>query len=102
MGFEEYIPNLFRLPIPGVHSADIIQVSVVYLEPLYFHDSQYHFQLPLTFGSNILPPKALLRDVLKIRCIINSVTPLTKVSDSSFLLSGVSGCAEVLACCCVV
>ncbi len=79
VGFEEYIPNLFRLPIPNVNSADLIQVSVVYLEPLYFHDGQYHFNLPLTFGSNILPPKASLKDVLKLKCIINSVSSQTKV-----------------------
>jgi hypothetical protein len=40
MSFEEYIPNLFRLPIAGVDSTDFITVSVVYIEPLYFIGGQ--------------------------------------------------------------
>jgi len=77
--YDEFIPNLFRLPVPGVKSKDVIHLVCEYMEPLEFHHGYYHFNMPMKFGSVLIPPEKKMGDILKITCIINSVNPHTTV-----------------------
>lgn len=76
--YEVYIPNLFRLPIPGVGSGEEVEISAIFMEPLFFSEGKYHFKMPLRFGANLIPDSKTIADVLTINCVINSVTPTTQ------------------------
>ena len=83
MSYEEYIPNLFRLPITNVNSADMIRVNVSYVEPLAFINNSYHFTLPLQFGSNLIPHRAKLSDIMRIKVMINALNDDTQYHSTS-------------------
>eukprot|EP00462_Mataza_sp_D1_P020559 CAMPEP_0175130936 /NCGR_PEP_ID=MMETSP0087-20121206/6267_1 /TAXON_ID=136419 /ORGANISM="Unknown Unknown, Strain D1" /LENGTH=669 /DNA_ID=CAMNT_0016413177 /DNA_START=95 /DNA_END=2105 /DNA_ORIENTATION=- len=70
--FGQYVPNLFRLPIPDVNSKEPIKVTVVVIEPLQFYEGKYQFNLPLRFGSNLLPKNKTMDDVISIDLNIRS------------------------------
>jgi uncharacterized protein YegL len=55
ISFDEYIPNLFRVPINDVYKRDIITVTAVFIEPLPFIDGKYQFVLPLSCQKELLP-----------------------------------------------
>lgn len=75
--YEMYVPNLFRLPVPSVSPSDVIEISVVYIEDLFFSEGRYHFNMPLQFANSLIPAGKKMSDVLSISCVINAVTANT-------------------------
>lgn len=90
MSYNDYIPNLFRLPINQVNSTDLIAVDIQYQETLTFLNNSYHFSVPLTFSASLLPQGKSLSDVVSIDVIIHSVTPEIQFHSNSHSLSVVS------------
>lgn len=85
LSLDTYIPDLFRLPINDVNSTDIIEVSVVYIESLYYSAGQYRFALPFTFAQDLAAGSSM-EDCLSISCTINSVSPGTEFSCNSHFI----------------
>lgn len=73
-GYDEYIPNLYRLPIAQLKSKGYLTITVNYIEPLKFFDAMYHFTLPLKFDATLIPKGKTMDDVISISCAINSVS----------------------------
>eukprot|EP01084_Bolivina_argentea_P069081 125749_1 len=68
-----YIPNLFRLPIADIAKNEIVTIEIDYMQSLEFVESRYHFHIPLSFGTGILPNNNY--NNIDIQCTINCITP---------------------------
>jgi Ca-activated chloride channel family protein len=91
MNYDEYIPNLFRLPISDVGSTDMITVSVSYIEPLQYVEGFYKFTLPLNFAKNLVKSNLKMNKVLSIKCSINSLGQETKWHCNTHKMKQVKG-----------
>jgi hypothetical protein len=60
-------------------SFSLLQVMVDYIEPLSYVNSQYQFNMPLTFGSNLIPPELTMNDVIQIKAILHQSVKAKKV-----------------------
>lgn len=83
---EEYMPDLFRLPIQGVQSGEMVTVTTVYIETLPYYLGRYHFGLPLAFGDHLIPKSKRMEDIISVQCIINSVCNHTHYDSPSHTL----------------
>jgi len=52
--FEQYIPDLFRLPLVSIGYGENIIIQMNYMEIMDYYDNSYHLSIPLKFGSHIL------------------------------------------------
>lgn len=55
--YHEYIPDLFRLPIAGVNSKDLITAEITFVETLPFINGAYEYRLPLVLAKTLLASK---------------------------------------------
>merc|ERR1719445_879534 len=47
--YEQYVPDLFRLPFGNVNEGDLITLKCEYIEPLSYYKKGYIVSLPLYF-----------------------------------------------------
>jgi len=73
MSFNDYVPDLFRLPIKNVKPGEQVNISVVWIEPLSFIESMYSFTLPMNLNPELLPRGKTFDDVISFEAVINSV-----------------------------
>lgn len=81
--FNEYVPDLFRLPIQNVQPGEVVSVRVVWIEPLQFINGMYTFGLPMNLNPELLPDETrTFDDIISFSCVINSVAECTYNSRS--------------------
>ena len=72
--FNEYIDNLFRLPINliSIDCDDLIIINIKYQQEFEYFKGRYHLEIPLQFKSEILPNNVNLNEIIHINIILNS------------------------------
>jgi len=85
--FDQYVPDLFRLPVTQVKSGEQVVVEMDFIEPLDFYQGLYTFNLPLSFPVGLLPANKSLAEVVRINCVVNTVVPDVQVYSSSHALA---------------
>ena len=77
--YEQYVPDLFRLPFGNVTPGDTITLKCEYIEPLDYYKKGYIVSLPLYFPPGTLIESASWDQVVKVECKINALSTDTKV-----------------------
>lgn len=75
---EQYIPNLFRLPINNVGPMEKLHLTVDYIEPLQYQDQQYKLNLPLVFAPGTLKDGVRYEQAVTVKATIKSFAYLKK------------------------
>lgn len=52
--YDQYLPNLFRLPIHDVEPDSMVRATVTYVETLSFRKGMFHLRVPFTIKSKLL------------------------------------------------
>ena len=70
---DDYICDLFRLPIPLIDAHDSkITMSCKWQQRLTYNEGRYHLTVPLKFGHNVLPNNVNLNEIIHINVVLNS------------------------------
>ena len=77
--YEQYVPDLFRLPFGNVNPGDQITLKCEYLEPLSYYKKGYIVSLPLYFPAGTIVENQLWEEVVSVKLRINALTPKSKV-----------------------
>ncbi|ETO28130.1 hypothetical protein RFI_09002, partial [Reticulomyxa filosa] len=77
--YEQYIPDLFRLPFGGVNAGDTIQLKCQYLQTLEYFKKGYGLLVPLYFPEGTMVENANWEERVKVRCKINALSTETKI-----------------------
>lgn len=81
-----FIPGLFRCPVNNINPNDDVIIDIQWMQPVEFIEGRYQYQLPLTFGPNILPVGVPLHQVIYIEATINCLTPGIRYGSASHSL----------------
>lgn len=71
--FQAYVPNVFRLPVPGVAPYAKVDIEVIYVENLPFKQGTYFVHVPLKFPAGVL--FSAPQNAITINCNICTGTP---------------------------
>eukprot|EP00486_Rosalina_sp_Unknown_P002218 CAMPEP_0201575932 /NCGR_PEP_ID=MMETSP0190_2-20130828/21376_1 /ASSEMBLY_ACC=CAM_ASM_000263 /TAXON_ID=37353 /ORGANISM="Rosalina sp." /LENGTH=670 /DNA_ID=CAMNT_0048006147 /DNA_START=227 /DNA_END=2239 /DNA_ORIENTATION=+ len=77
--YEQYVPDLFRLPFGNVAPGDTISLKCEYIEPLDYYKKGYIVSLPLYFPPGTMIESAPWDQVVHVECKINALTPNSKI-----------------------
>merc|ERR1719410_581934 len=77
--YEQYVPDLFRLPFGNVASGDTITLKCEYLQPLDYYKKGYIVSLPLYFPPGTMVESASWDQIVKVKCKINALSTNTKI-----------------------
>eukprot|EP01084_Bolivina_argentea_P250608 419975_1 len=77
--YEQYVPDLFRLPFGNVAPGDTISLQCEYIEPLDYYKKGYIVSLPLYFPPGTMIESATWNKVVSVECKINALTSATKI-----------------------
>jgi len=77
--YEQYVPDLFRLPFGNVTPGDTITLKCEYLETLDYYKKGYIVSLPLYFPPGTMIESASWDQVVNIECKINALSKNTKI-----------------------
>eukprot|EP01083_Nonionella_stella_P295751 1005054_1 len=86
----QYIPDLFRLPVPNIAPGDQIFLEATFLEPLEIRNGKYQFLLPMRFGQNVIPTGVPRDQIVRIHCSINCVVAGISYESSTHTLTPVA------------
>ncbi|ETO29252.1 hypothetical protein RFI_07875 [Reticulomyxa filosa] len=77
--YEQYIPDLFRLPFTGVSAGESIYLECQYLQTLEYYKKGYGLLIPLYFPKGTIAEDGKWEEVVTVRCKINALSSNTKV-----------------------
>eukprot|EP01084_Bolivina_argentea_P183569 316736_1 len=77
--YEQYVPDLFRLPFGNVAPNDTITLKCEYIEPLDYYKKGYIVSLPLYFPPGTMVEHASWDQVVTVECKINALSENTKI-----------------------
>ena len=77
--YEQYVPDLFRLPFGNVNPGDQITLKCEYIEPLSYYKKGYIVSLPLFFPAGTIVENQLWEEVVSVTVRINALTQNSKV-----------------------
>lgn len=77
--YEQYVPELFRLPFNGVAPGDQINLTCEYLEPLSYYKKGYIVQLPLYFPAGTISEEQKWEQVVSVEVKINALTQNSQI-----------------------
>ncbi|ETO23351.1 hypothetical protein RFI_13831 [Reticulomyxa filosa] len=76
--YEQYLADLFRLPIYDVKAGDTIRIQCQYLQTLEYVKKGYGLLIKLKFPVSTISENTTWDDIVKVRCKINALSPNTK------------------------
>jgi len=77
--YEQYVPDLFRLPFGNVAPGDTITLKCEYLEPLDYYKKGYIVSLPLYFPPGTMVDTRTWDEMVHVECKINALAANTEV-----------------------
>jgi len=77
--YEQFVPDLFRLPFGNVAPGDTIKLTCEYLEPLDYYKKGYIVSLPLYFPPGTIVNSLSWDQVVSVKCKINALTQNPKI-----------------------
>jgi len=77
--YEQYVPDLFRLPFGNVNPGDEITLKCEYLEPLSYYKKGYIVSLPLYFPTGTIVEEQKWEDVVSVQLRINALSESSKI-----------------------
>ena len=76
--YEQYVPDLFRLPFGNIEPNETIKLTCEYLEPLNYYKKGYVISLPLYFPEGTIIENKEWSEVVSVNCKIYALSKSTQ------------------------